>query len=52
LGEFHFKVHQKLFGFDGATTLQSVQSYLATYKLLITVFNFAPWLAILIIRQA
>lgn len=46
------KIQQRLFGFDEGTTLKSIQNYLATYKLLITVFNFAPWLAILIIRQS
>lgn len=43
-------VHKKMFDLDEATTLQVVQKYLATYKLLITVFNFTPWIAILIIR--
>lgn len=43
-------IHQKLFGFDEAMTLKTVQNYIANYKLLITVFNFVPWLAILIIK--
>jgi len=44
------KVHKKLFNLDEAEVLRSTQQYLATYKLLITVFNFTPWLAILIIK--
>ena len=43
-------LHEKIFGFDEETTLKSVHRYLANYKLLITVFNFTPWVAILIIK--
>lgn len=43
-------IHEKIFGFDEKTTLESVHRYLANYKLLITAFNFAPWIAILIIK--
>ena len=46
---FIARVHESLFGYDEATTLRSVQRYLADYKLLITVFNFTPWVALLII---
>ena len=44
------KIHKKLFGLDEETVLKAIQKYLATYKLLITVFNFTPWIAILIIK--
>ena len=44
------KIHKKLFGLDEETVIKSTQKYLATYKLLITVFNFAPWIAVLIIK--
>jgi hypothetical protein len=47
---FLFRVHKKLFGFDEVEVLISTQRYLATYKLLITVFNFTPWAALLIIE--
>ena len=49
LRDFVCTIHKKLFGFDEEAVLTSVQKYLATYKLLITVFNFAPWIALLII---
>jgi hypothetical protein len=48
--DFVCTIQRKLFGLDEAAVLQSAQKYLGTYKLLITVFNFAPWIAILIIR--
>ena len=39
-----------VFDFDQKESLKSVQNYLAHYKLLITVFNFTPWIVILIIK--
>ena len=50
LRDFVCKIHKKLFGLDEETVYKSIQKYLATYKLLITVFNFVPWIAILIIK--
>jgi len=50
LRDFVCKIHKRMFGLDEETVFKSIQRYLATYKLLITVFNFAPWLAILIIK--
>ncbi len=50
LRDFVCKIHKKLFGLDEETVFKSIQKYLAAYKLLITVFNFAPWIAILIIK--
>lgn len=43
-------IHEKIFGFDEKTTLESVHRYLASYKLFITAFNFTPWLTILIVK--
>ena len=47
---FLCRIHKKMFGLDEETVNKSMQSYLANYKLLITFFNFAPWIAILIIK--
>ncbi len=44
------RIHEKIFGFDEKNTLKSVHKYLANYKLLITAFNFVPWIVILIIK--
>lgn len=44
------RIHKTLFGMEQAAVMQSVQHYLASYKLLITFFNFVPWVAVLIIR--
>ena len=43
-------IHDKIFEFEEETTIKSIHRYLANYKLLITVFNFTPWVAILIIK--
>jgi len=48
--DFICAINKKLLGLDEESSLRSMQRYLATYKLLITVFNFTPWIAILIIR--
>jgi len=50
LRDFICKIHKKMFGFDEETALKSIQRYLAAYKLLITFFNFTPWIAILIVK--
>jgi hypothetical protein len=47
---FVYKVHQKLFGLDEDAVAKAVVNYLGNYKLLITVFNFTPWIAILIVK--
>jgi hypothetical protein len=47
-GDLICKMNQKMFKLDEATVSQSMQRYLANYKLLITAFNFAPWIAIMI----
>lgn len=43
-------VMKRFFEYDRKESLRAVQRYLATYKLLITVFNFTPWIVILIIN--
>ena len=48
--DFVCTIQKKLFDLDKVTVLQSAQRYLGTYKLMITVFNFVPWIAILIIK--
>ncbi len=50
LRDFVCKIHKKIFGLDKETVSKSIHIYLAAYKLLITVFNFVPWIAILIIK--
>ena len=50
LRDFMYKVHQRLFGMDEAEVGRSIQTYLGNYKLLITFFNFVPWVVILIIK--
>ena len=44
------KIQRKMFRLDEETVSKAVYKYLANYKLLITVFNFVPWIAILIIK--
>lgn len=43
-------VHQKIFAFDEATTLKELHRYLANYKLIVTIFNFTPWLTLYMIN--
>ena len=47
---FMCAVMKKVFDYDKEDSLKAVQRYLANYKLLITVFNFTPWIVILIIK--
>jgi len=44
------KIQKKMFRLNEETVSKSVYTYLANYKLLITVFSVVPWLAILIIK--
>ena len=50
LRDFVCKINRKMFGLDEETVNKSIHMYLTAYKLLITVFNFVPWVAILIIK--
>jgi len=43
-------IMKKVFDFEKDESLKAIQRYLANYKLFITVFNFTPWIAILIIK--
>lgn len=44
-------VMKKVFEYEKEESLKAVQGYLANYKLFITVFNFTPWIATIIISQ-
>jgi len=44
-------IHVKLFALDKETVKKSIYMYLAGYKLLIIVFNFVPWITLLIITN-
>ncbi len=50
LPNFIYNLLNKIFGLDRKSVLESIYKYLANYKLLITFFNFVPWLAIYIIK--
>lgn len=47
---FVCKVQYKIFQISDTESMVTLQRYLAAYKLLITVFVFVPWLAVLIIQ--
>lgn len=44
------RIYKKLFDMDEAEVTKLVIKYLGHYKLLITVFNFTPWISLLIIK--
>ena len=44
------KIQTKMFRLDEKTVSKALYRYLANYKLLITIFNFVPWIAIVIIK--
>jgi hypothetical protein len=48
--DFLYGVHKRMFNMDTAAVDAATQKYLSNFKLLITVFNFGPWVAILVIR--
>jgi len=50
LRDFVCRMLCKMFRLEEVTVRKSIQMYLAAYKLLITVFNFVPWIALLIIN--
>lgn len=50
LRDFICKIQIKIFGLSEENVRKSMYMYLASYKLLITVFNFVPWIVILIIK--
>ena len=47
---FYTRILTKTLAVDEATIANGVFTYLGNYKLLITIFNFTPWLALLIIK--
>lgn len=49
---FVYRLQQKLFGLEERQVAAAVMTYLGNYKLLITAFNFTPWLALLLINSA
>jgi hypothetical protein len=48
--DFITRMQMKIVGLDENTVRKTMYRYLASYRLLITVFNFAPWLALVIIK--
>jgi hypothetical protein len=50
LKDFVYSMQRKLLGVDDEMIAAATYRYLSTYKLLITVFNFTPWVALLIIN--
>jgi hypothetical protein len=50
LRDFVGRLLGKMFRIDEETVRKSIQMYLGNYKLLRTVFNFVPWIALLIIN--
>ncbi len=49
--EFIYRVNRKLYDLDRETVARSIQGYFTHYKLLITIFNFAPWMALVIVNR-
>ena len=47
--KFVYSIQRNIFKIDDETVGASIQRYLGNYKLLITFFNFTPWLVLLII---
>ena len=43
------KLQTRIMGVDEVTARRAIYYYLAGFKLLVTVFNFAPWIALVII---
>ena len=50
MGDLYVRILKKVFRLDEETIRKATLAYIANYKLLITVFNFTPWLAIWIIQ--
>ncbi|MGA7279764.1 MAG: DUF6868 family protein [Desulfocapsaceae bacterium] len=46
---FVYRMHALIFRLDEQTVNTSIHRYLAAYKLLITFFNFTPWLVLLLL---
>lgn len=48
---FVHRVNAWVFGISEEDSARSMESYMTTYKLLVTIFNFAPWLALVIMGR-
>jgi hypothetical protein len=46
---FMSSIHEKLFGLSQEAVHKAFYTYLAAYKLMIIVFNFVPWLALILL---
>jgi hypothetical protein len=46
---FVYRMQALIFRLDEQTVNTSIHRYLATYKLLITFFNFTPWLVLILL---
>ena len=44
--DFAYRMNAKIFGIEEAEVASTTFKYVGAYKLLITVFCFAPWLAL------
>ena len=49
MSNFIYYIHSSLFNLDKETVDKAMLNYFSNFKLLITVFNFAPWIAVVII---
>ena len=43
------KLQVRIMGIDEVTALKAIYYYMAGFKLLVIVFNFTPWIALVII---
>ena len=48
---FVYNILGRLFDIDDAIIGASIQKYLGNFKLLITFFNFTPWIVLLILTK-
>lgn len=49
LRDFACRINMRIFSLDQNTVLTAFLYYLAAYKLLLTIFIFSPWLALVIL---
>jgi hypothetical protein len=48
---FICRLQTRLLGISETTALNAIYAYIAAFKLLIIVFNFTPWIALLVITS-
>ena len=46
-----YVLHSQIFTIDESTSRNAIYNYMAMHKLFINVFNFAPWIALVIITK-